>query len=289
MAEHVPYSNITLESIDTAVLSWVDKILDAHVEDQNGSRKKVPVIFATGERWLASRGKKGLRDENGVLILPMISIRRTGIDMNQSLNAGILGTEEGNFTIARRLSDKTRKHRNAQAIRNASNLSPIDNAPIYEITTIPFPSTGVISYELTIQTQFVTHMNEIIEKLYHQMDYGSSFVAHIDDNTGKNLIPQSGVPFKDRSSKTDPPYIVGFFDSGMSSGDNFEEFTDQERIVKFTTTFTVPATLQLNPEGTKPSVQKELTSFGLRFGEDQARFVDDPYELELIFEQKQLG
>lgn len=282
MAEHVEYSNLTIESVDSAVHTWLDKTVDAHVEDQNGSRKKVPVLFATGERWAASRTQRGLRDENGVLILPVMSVRRTGVDMTQSMSS--LAVEEGNFQIAKKVHRKTNSLQNAASLRS-QGLQPIQKPVVYEVTTIPYPSTCVISYELVVHTQYITQMNSIIEKIVAQMDIQNSFVSLLENGTRD---PQTNVPFVKRVANKDDPYIVGFFDAGMSSGDNFEEFTDQERIVKYSTNITVPAVLQLDPEGTKPSIQKELTSFALDFGGDESHFVDDPYELELIFQQRQL-
>lgn len=283
MAEHVEYGNVTIETIDTAVHGWLDRTVDSHVEDQNGSRKKVPVLFASGERWAASRTRRAIRDTNGVLILPVLSVRRTGVDINQNMTS--LGTEEGNFQVAKRVHKKTNVYKNAALLRTQS-LQPMKDATVYEVTTIPFPASCLVTYEMVIHTQYITQMNSIIEKIVSQLDIQNSFVAIMGDGTHQ---PQANVDFIDRKANSNDPYVVGFFDAGMSSGDNFEEFTDQERIVKYSTSITVPAVLQLNPEGTKPSIQTELTSFDLDFADEQAHFVDDPYELELIFQQRQRG
>lgn len=68
---------VTIETIDRAVRDYFDKKLNITVETEN-DKKKVSVMFATGERWKLS--KEDLRDENGTLILPLISISRTNID-----------------------------------------------------------------------------------------------------------------------------------------------------------------------------------------------------------------
>src|SRR3990167_11059914 len=66
---------LNIFDIDQAMFDLFDKTINAHVE-QNGISKKVPVIFAAGERWALVRNHEALRDKNGTIILPMIAIRR---------------------------------------------------------------------------------------------------------------------------------------------------------------------------------------------------------------------
>jgi hypothetical protein len=273
--KHVPYENITIENVDLAVTDWFDRTVDAHVAFPNADRKKVPVIFASGERWVTSRSRRGIRDKNGILILPIVSVRRTAIEPKADMQA--LGTETPKIQIARRISAKTNDLRNLSSLRNPALRK--DDRAVYEVTTIPFPDRSIIRYELLVQAQYVTQMNSILEKIFHELDLQKSFVAPLQ-NDGRH--PQIGVEFENRIPLSQH-YVVGFFQSNMSSGDNFEEFTDQERIVKWTTEITVPATLQLDPEGEKPSVQVEETAFDVAFGDENVCFVDDPRELEKIF------
>jgi hypothetical protein len=136
-----------------------------------------------------------------------------------------------------------------------------------------------MTYELVVHAQYTSQMNSIIEKMFHELDLHKSFVAPLDNY---NRHPQIGVSFEERT-KTDFSYVVGFFDSSLNDGSNFEEFTDQERIIKYSTSIKVPSVLQLDPEGEKPSVQTEKTAFALSFGREDVQFVDDPAELDKIF------
>src|SRR5574337_1801734 len=71
---------IRVEDVDRAVKAWFDRTVDAHVTSPQGERRKVAVTFASGERWVASADRKGIRDRDGRLILPVIQVRRTGMD-----------------------------------------------------------------------------------------------------------------------------------------------------------------------------------------------------------------
>jgi hypothetical protein len=272
---HALIQPVTIETVDAAVHAWFDRTVDAHVEHPSGDRRKVPVVFAAGERAFASRQRGWVRDKNGVLILPVISVRRSGMDPDQTMQA--LGAETPTLTFSRRVSGKTSNLMNLNVSRGPSNRVP--DPVVYEVTSVPFPDRSVMTYELTVQAQYMTQMNSILEKVVHQLDLQKSFVAPFD-NSGRQ--PHTGEPFERR-----PPlrggYVVGFLDSALADAGNLEEYSDQERAVKWTTTVRVPTTLQLDPEGTRPAVRTERTSYRVGFGDETVRFVDDPEELELIF------
>lgn len=276
MSEHPPYVGVTLASIDEAIHRWFDRTVDAHVSDPRGQRKKVVVSMAAGERWVTAREKRGMRDKNGVLILPLISIRRSAIEPDQSASA--LGTETGNIQISKKISPKSSQHMNLNAAR-APGKGYATKPTIYEVTTIPFPDRSVVTYEVQVQSQYIVQMNSILEKIFHQLDVGKSFVAPLQ-NDGRQ--PPSGTELEERKPLSGE-YVVGFFESTVSDGGNFEEFTDQERIVRFTTQIRVPTVLRLDPEGTKPVIQTQLTSFVMNFGEENVRFFDDEDDADDVF------
>ena len=58
-----------LEDVDKAVFNLFDNQIPLYY-DKEGEQHKVPVIFATGERFAILRRKKPLQDKTGALILP---------------------------------------------------------------------------------------------------------------------------------------------------------------------------------------------------------------------------
>lgn len=275
--EHSNVRPVTLETVDQAIYDWFDRTVDAHAEHQSGDRRKVPVRMAAGERFSMSRERKGVRDKNGVLILPILTVRRRGIEPQPGMQS--LGTETARLTVSRRISGKTNNLMNLNTLRQPSQRMP--DPVVFEVTSIPFPDRSVMTYELKIQTQYITQMNSVLEKIFHQLDLQKSFVAPFE-NQGRHPLGTAQVQFEER-----PPfiggYVVGFFDSTLSDSDNFDEFTDQERIVQYSTNIQVPTTLQLDPEGVEPAVKIEKTAYSVDFGDERVHFVDDPLELELIF------
>ena len=256
----IPECNI--EDLDRAIFNLFDKDLEITVE-QNNQVEKVPVIFATGERFALVKRRKPLRDKNNALILPLVSIRRTGI--SQAFGAGHgLGQDTGDIVIKRRLSKKDRRYQklvNKLALENQSNVNSENNFEgedkeakagrqtsrrnvdysdhkaagtvlnntlgnnIFEIITIPFPRFYTASYEVTFWTQYTQHMNRMME--YFMLSYQAP-----------------GNQFRVESDKG--YWFVAYIGDDFNPGNNFDDFTDQERIVRYTFNLTANGYLIAN-------------------------------------------
>ncbi|MHB8407958.1 MAG: hypothetical protein ACYDHY_07730 [Acidiferrobacterales bacterium] len=282
----VLYQPVTLETIDQAIHDWFNLVVDSHVDDTTGMRRKVSVVMASGERAVTAKEKKGIRDENGVIILPIISLRRTAIARDAKMSA--LGVETPNIQISRLLSLKTNLIQDLNQGNNLTGPNPkpqssrvSKKAAVYEVTTIPFPDRSILTYEVVVQAQYTVQMNAILEKIFSLFDLQQSFVAPFDYVKKQ---PLNGTPFEDR-----PPlqsaYCVGFFQGDVGDSGNFEDFTDQERIVQYTAQVTVPANLNLDPEGEKPAIHVERTVYAVAFEPEVVQSCT-PEELEEIFSSK---
>ena len=273
------YKNVTVETIDRAIRDWFDKTVDARVKTPQSELSKVPVQFSQGERWSAGRSQQTFRDENGVLILPIIALRRTNITPDPTKMA--LGVQTKNIQIARRIDPKTTK------IKNLEHMKPAEIAKkypaIYDVYSIPYPDRMIVNYQLIVQTQYITQMNDIVQKLWRSCDIQKSFVAPFE-NDGRQ--PPRSSQFGDAYTRSTPmtkPYVVGMLEESASDSGNFEEFTDTERIIKYSTEIKVPCVLQTTPEGTQPSIKVERTAYKAVFRDENVVVVDDIAELDKIF------
>jgi len=286
---------IRLEDIDRGVKTWFERVVNASVTIPQGGRRKVSFTFSSGERWVAAADRKGIRDRDGKLILPVIQVRRTTV--SHMGNRGGLGTDVPRLRIAQRVREKTADLRNLDALRPIS-MRRIRDSAVYDIYTVPFPRRGNITYLVRIQAQYQTHINEIIEKISSCLAFVSvpSFVIGLDDYNTRHKGIKSGdgstelskpehAPYEDREPLSDY-YVVGYMDGEIGDRGNLDEFTDQERILQIEFGFTVPATLLLDPEGTAPAIQVERTAFGLSLGSEQVHLVDDPEAADRIFGRK---
>ena len=178
------------------------------------------------------RDNKGLRDENGTLILPVIAIRRTNIDRTPGMRA--LGQETPFITISKRIHDKTGNIQNLVNTRKLNGFPQLRKSPVFEYLTIPFPDFAVVFYEIVIWTQYQTQMNEILQKIFYNYEHMDSFVMPVE--------------YDGKKRKGNSYYFVGFRDGTVVPQSNVEEFTNQERIIKYSYTIKVPAYFILDPD-----------------------------------------
>jgi len=249
-----------LADIDRALFNLFDKKIGFTISSKQSSRA-VPVIFAGAEKFAMVKNQPA-RDENGAFVLPMISIARTGIDQSENmggLGRGI-GQDSGDLVIKTRLSSDDRKY---QAIKNKLNLKNQTNvtAPVHEtqreviedgiarrtvgtrravgdnrndkrqgdmlrgnltdniieIITVPFPEFFSVKYEVVFWTQYQQQMNELLEQMissYHAQ--GNQF--RIDTEKGY--------------------WFVAFVDDALTANDNFEDYAEDERIIKYSFSIT---------------------------------------------------
>lgn len=106
--------------------------------------------------------------------------------------------------------------------------------PVQEYITIPFPDFCTLSYEVIVWTQYQTQMNEVLEKIFYNYDYMDSFVMWSE--------------YEQKTMKGDGYRFVGFRDGSVTPQTNIEEFSEQERVIKYVYSIKVPAYLILDPK-----------------------------------------
>lgn len=244
----------TIEDLDRAVFSLFDSQLPLQVKQKDDGVKKVPVIFATGERFAILRRKIKLGDRgpsHSALILPLISIQRTSI--SQDPENGAMPGQTFPITIKRRLSKDnavykrlinemgfqnqdevaTAGHnapssgagttpgtvgtrRNIRASADAAEgkvLKPQFSNNIYETLTIPPTKHYTATYEISIWAQYTQEMNEMLMTIM-------SLYQNNDRRTFRLESPKGY-------------WFVGYVSSDISADSNIEDFTDQERVIRY--------------------------------------------------------
>ncbi len=247
-----------IEDVDVALFNLFDTeigfVTTRLVNGANGpvNVSKPIVFFATGERFAIVKRLRPVRDRNGALMLPAISIRRTAINQSQTdMNNRGMNQTTGELTIKRRLDPKDRNYQNFinksllknadlpttervtgetatdTSVRQGMLLDPKFGNNVFEIITIPQPQFYSATYEVVFWTSFTQHMSYLIETML------------------SSQLPQ-GKMFK---LTTDKGYwFVGYVDDSIQSQENFDDFTEKERIVRYSFTMRVDAFL-LAPNG----------------------------------------
>lgn len=241
----------TIEDVDRSVFNLFDKQLPLQSKDLSGS-KKIPVIFATGERFAVLRRKEPLRDKGGALILPLVSIMRTGV--SQNVDHGIGPGQGAPITITKRISKDSQiynqlknRHdlRNQDGMAHSSHASKVpgdgtepgqvatrrESSPrspasragellkpdmggnIFETLTIPPVKFYTATYDITLWSQYTQEMNDMLMTIMslYQNNHQRTFKLETDKGY----------------------WFVGFVDSEISADNNADDFTDDERLIRY--------------------------------------------------------
>jgi hypothetical protein len=241
-----------IEDVDRAVFKLFDEQIPLFFKSKENT-KRIPVIFATGERAFILRRQKPLTDRHGALILPLVSILRSGLE--QAPTAGGFGVGPGNGTmeISRRKfvdSIDVFNETNSEGLLNQANvvnsnkhLGPslrnyrrnvsgpvIKNqfsSPVTEIISMPSPRYFSATYEITFWAQYLQQMNDMLEAV----------MSTYNINPAKSFRLESDKGY----------WFVGFVADALTGDLNFDSMTEAERIVKYNFSISVNGYI-INPE-----------------------------------------
>ena len=203
----ISFEPSSLETIDGAVMDYVNKRLDIFVQTNDGF-SKVPVLWVTAERAFQVKSNQDLRDTEDTLTLPLVTVHRSTIEKNPASEFAIPAANipevrdamGGTLTVARNIyQKKTAEFQNAYAKRKYNkNTWPTvqNNETVYQTTTIPFPTWIAVGYEIAIRTEYQQQMNQMVRKFIRQgglnrMPFrlekdGHKYEAFIDGNLTNN-------------------------------------------------------------------------------------------------------
>lgn len=280
--ENFTFPSIGIEDIDRAVFNLFEERINIQTGQKDKS-KKVPVIFASGERFSLTRRQNPVRDTNNANIIPLISITRSNLDISPNQNGkktAIAYRPQPNYTIKYRLSEKDRNYQNIinkQSLKNQDNVNTntnfFDNSMIgvepgkfasrrdtknivfskdayinlkenintniYEIIQTNYPYFISMTYNVVFWAQYIQQANEMIEHFISEIDYASGDFA-IKTKEGFEL--------------------VAFVGSQINFENNFDNMTDDERLIKYSFDLTVPGYLINNDATNISSPVRSFTS-----------------------------
>ena len=232
----------TIETIDTAVLKFIED-MNLHVRTNKGFNP-VPIIWVGAERTYQLKNDLTLRDSEGLLKLPLMTIERKDITKDPSkspipANIPDFGTG-GLIPVRRRINqDRTVAFKAAQNAKKSgadldvgfeqseyprerklpTKISPMfDLRPanlkekvVYETVFVPIPVYVTVKYEIHIRAEYQQQMNQLL----------TPFIA-AHSRQGRN--------HRYFSMRHDNHVFEGFIDSNFTNDNNAAKLDEEERI-----------------------------------------------------------
>ncbi len=249
---------VGIEDIDRAIFALFDKKL-AFETKVNNQTTRVPVIFASGERFALTRRDNPLRDKNNTLILPLISIKRGVI--GHKTQADVFGTaisirQTGDYYIKKKLDAGDRDYQklvnnlnlvNQKDVATRSHISDTSTAPGTQAVEgtvasrrqgppLSFRSTSKhtpLSNNLTNNIyEFITVPYPKFVGITYNVIFWTQYMQQMNQLIETLMMKFSG-PSPEFLLETDKGYtFTAFVQNTFSNSDNLEEFTNDERIIK---------------------------------------------------------
>jgi hypothetical protein len=254
-----------LETIDTAVFDWVNEEINVF-SNTNRGWMKIPVIWVSAERAHQSKSNKSLRDKEGALIFPIITVERTSVEKDLSfkgsLQANVFPIDDyrgGSIPLVSVINqDKTKNFQNADAKREYGQLNfkvhPKDNKIVYTHKTIPIPVYVTSMYKIVLRGEYQQQINEMSQPFMVATGGINSFI-----------LRQNGHRYE------------GFLQASYAQENNIADLAEEERIYQTSIEVKVLGTLigsGNNQE--KPHVVERESAVEFKFNRERTIMQDDP-------------
>ena len=149
--------SVSIKDVDAAIMFYFNEIIKPTV-NENKETIKVPVMYASPERWVSIQKQGFMRDKKQQLVVPAIIFRRTGINKNENVPVSkIDANKPQNFVT---FEQKYSRENRYDAFSKQIGLSPTR-----ELYNVVVPDYITLNYEFTIWTSYIDQMNKIVERV----------------------------------------------------------------------------------------------------------------------------
>lgn len=243
--QDVTFAPSTLETIDYAIYDFINDDLSLETTTNKGT-EKVPVIWASAERSFQIKNSKEYRDDEGLIILPAITIERESVVKDLNTRGAYYGhvypiesqpEKGGSLVIARRIKqDKTSNFANADANRRYNGSAPkfvrqSTKKVVYETISIPPIVYADITYKILLRTEYQQQMNDLVQPFITRPGSINSFMINRDGHR-----------------------YEAFIQSDFSQNNNLSAMENEER--RFETTIQIKVLAYLIGEGLNQETPK---------------------------------
>ena len=149
--------SVSIKDVDAAIMYYFNEVIRPNVVE-NKETIKVPVMYASPERWVSIQKQGFMRDKRQQLVIPAIIFRRTGINKNDNVPISkIDANKPQNFvTFEQKYTSQNRYDQFSKQI---------GLQPARELYNVVVPDYITLNYEFTIWTSLIEQMNKIVEKI----------------------------------------------------------------------------------------------------------------------------
>ena len=151
--------SVSIKDVDAAIMYYFNEVIRPNVTE-NKEVVKVPVMYASPERWKAIQRDGFMRDKKRQIITPVIVYKRTSVERDETVPQDKLDANNPNlfYTFEKKYS-RSHRYDNFQLQQGL--------LPQKEYYNVMFPDYVNLTYEFIVWTTYMEHMNNIVEKVIY--------------------------------------------------------------------------------------------------------------------------
>jgi hypothetical protein len=153
--------SISLQDHDEAVLHYFENSIRPTVL-QNGQNLPVPIVYGSPERWKSVQADGYYRDKSGKLLVPLIMLKKGSIAQDRTLGNKLDGNKVHNYQLAVQKFNAKNQYDKFSVITNREPSSKVYMAAVPDYITL--------TYSCMIFTDYIEHMNKLIEGITFASD-----------------------------------------------------------------------------------------------------------------------
>jgi hypothetical protein len=202
--DNVKNISVGIYDVDSAFKDFLEKEVKPTVES-DGRYFPVPVMYASPEKWASAQRDGYMRDDNGMILTPVISFKRNNLSINTELSKLKVAQNEDAHQMFER------KYTNVNRYTQFSIMT--NQQPKTEYMSVERPDYVNLEYEVIIWCDYMEQVNKIVEQIiyfqgrsfgdrYKFVIKGDSYSFETTTGVGEDRIVRANV------SLTAKAYIV---------------------------------------------------------------------------------
>lgn len=159
--EEIKSISVGIEDIDQAVMYYFKEVIKPYVINE-GTTYSVPVVYADPERWKSAQRDGGVRDKEGKILFPVITIKRENMEKNRNITNKLDGNRSNIYQVFEKRYSRKNQYDNFSVLTN--------RAPVKEFYNVVVPDYYTITYSCAIYVSFMSDLNKLIESIGYRSD-----------------------------------------------------------------------------------------------------------------------
>jgi len=154
--DNVRNVSVGIYDVDSAFKNFLEKDVKPTVED-DGRFFPVPVMYASPEKWASAQRDGFMKDDNGMILTPVIVFKRDNLSINTELSKLKVAQNEDAHQAFERKYTKLNKYDQFSVLTG--------EVPKKEFMSVERPDYVDLQYEVIVWCDYMEQVNKVVEQI----------------------------------------------------------------------------------------------------------------------------